>query len=157
MAHLNSLFLNPVILQLDYWCILCIFHFEILLIIRCFQVFRIPLPFFFLTFTFHFFSHVSRHAECGLMIMNCQTTSVVFGGWCILVAFLWVNEAACFWLSQTFWYWMCSVVVLSNHKYFFLCSYQLEHFIEEVVSGSAEVFNVLYIHFMPLWFHICIS
>lgn len=100
MAHLNSLFLNPVILQLDYWCILCIFHFEILLIIRCFQVFRIPLPFFFLTFTFHFFSHVSRHAECGLMIMNCQTTSVVFGGWCILIAFLWVNEAACFWLSK---------------------------------------------------------
>lgn len=54
-------------------------------------------------------------------------------------------------ISQTFWYWMCSIVVLPSHKYFFLCSYQLGLWVEEVASGSGRsMFNVLYIHFMPL-------
>lgn len=84
--------------QLDYWYILCIFHFEILPIIRCFQVVRITLPF--PPFTVCIFSHVLRHAEGGLMIVSCQATSLVFGDWSILCAFLWVSEAACFWLSK---------------------------------------------------------
>lgn len=87
--------------QLDYWCILCIFHFEILPIVRCFQVVRIPLTFFPNFYSLPFlFLHVLRHAERVLLIMSCQTTSLVFGHWSIPFAFLWVSEAACFWLSK---------------------------------------------------------